>query len=181
MQQLGQAAQQISKVTETITDISSQTNLLALNATIEAARAGSSGKGFAVVANEVKELARQTSAATEDIKRTIAGVQGFTGTAIADIDKIAGVISEVGQIVSSIAASVEEQTAVTRDVASNIAQASAGVKSVNDRVAQTASVSSQRLKIGPWPISARPQTIGMFASRSYSLGFNCEYTNGGVC
>jgi methyl-accepting chemotaxis protein len=141
MQQLGQAARDIGKVTETITDISSQTNLLALNATIEAARAGAAGKGFAVVANEIKELARQTAAATEDIKAKIAGVQTSAGGAIADIEKISAVIREVGSIVSSIAASIEEQAVVTKDVAGNIAQASAGVRDSNERVAQTAAVS----------------------------------------
>jgi methyl-accepting chemotaxis protein len=141
MQQLGQAAQEIGKVTETITDISSQTNLLALNATIEAARAGAAGKGFAVVANEIKELARQTAAATEDIKSKIAGVQTSTGGAIADIEKITGVIKEVGSIVASIAAAIEEQATVTKDVAGNIAQASTGVKDANERVSQTATVS----------------------------------------
>jgi methyl-accepting chemotaxis protein len=141
MQQLGDAAREIGKVTETITDISSQTNLLALNATIEAARAGAAGKGFAVVANEIKELARQTAAATEDIKAKIAGVQTSTGGAIADIEKITGVIKEVGSIVSTIAAAIEEQATVTKDVAGNIAQASAGVKDANERVAQTATVS----------------------------------------
>jgi methyl-accepting chemotaxis protein len=141
MQQLGEAARDIGKVTETITDISSQTNLLALNATIEAARAGAAGKGFAVVANEIKELARQTATATEDIKSKIAGVQNSTGSAIADIEKIADVIKEVGTIVSSIAAAIEEQATVTKDVAGNIAQASDGVRDSNDRVAQTASVS----------------------------------------
>jgi methyl-accepting chemotaxis protein len=141
MQQLGQAAKEIGKVTETITDISSQTNLLALNATIEAARAGAAGKGFAVVANEIKELARQTAAATEDIKSKIAGVQSSTGGAIADIEKITGVIKDVGSIVSTIAAAIEEQATATKDVAGNIARASSGVKDANERVAQTATVS----------------------------------------
>ena len=141
MQQLGQAAQEIGKVTETITDISSQTNLLALNATIEAARAGAAGKGFAVVANEIKELAKQTAAATEDIKAKIGGVQSSAGSAIADIEKITGVIKEVGHLVAGIATAIEEQAAVTRDVAGNIAQASAGVQEANERVAQTAAVS----------------------------------------
>jgi methyl-accepting chemotaxis protein len=141
MQQLGRAAQEIGQVTETITDISSQTKLLALNATIEAARAGAAGKGFGVVANEIKELAKQTAAATEDIKAKIGSVQSSAGSAITDIEKITGVIAEVGHIVSSIAASIEEQSVVTKDVAMNIAQASAGVQEANMRVAQTASVS----------------------------------------
>jgi len=141
MKQLGQAAVDIGKVTETITGISSQTNLLALNATIEAARAGAAGKGFAVVANEIKELAKQTAAATEDIKTKISGIQTSTGSAIVDIEKITAVINEVGHIVSGIATAIEEQSAVTRDVAGNVAQASAGVREANERVAQTAAVS----------------------------------------
>ena len=140
MQQLGQAAQEIGKVTETITDISAQTNLLALNATIEAARAGTAGKGFAVVANEIKELAKQTSEATEDIKAKISGVQTSTNEAIGNITQITGVIKEIGNIVSSIAVAIEEQSTVTRDVAGNIAQASTLVRDVNDRVTQTATV-----------------------------------------
>ena len=140
MQQLGDAAQEIGQVTETITDISSQTNLLALNATIEAARAGAAGKGFAVVANEIKELAKQTAAATEDIKTKIGGVQASAGNAISDIEKITAVVAEVGHIVASIATAIEEQAAVTRDVAGNIAQASFGVQEANERVNQTATV-----------------------------------------
>lgn len=141
MQELGHAAREIGKVTEAINEISSQTNLLALNATIEAARAGAAGKGFAVVASEIKDLARQTAAATEDIKGKIAGVQGAAGSAIADIERITGVIGEVGHLVSDIAISIDEQATVTRDVAANIAQASAGVQDANERVGQTASVS----------------------------------------
>ncbi|MBK7142529.1 MAG: methyl-accepting chemotaxis protein [bacterium] len=141
MQQLGMAATEIGKVTGMITEISSQTNLLALNATIESARAGAAGKGFAVVANEIKELAKQTALATEDIKAKINGVQGSASNAIVDIEKITGVIAEVNQLVASIATAIEEQATVTRDVAGNIAHASAGVKEVNERVAQTALVS----------------------------------------
>jgi len=146
MKDLGRAAQDIGKVTETITSISAQTNLLALNATIEAARAGAAGKGFAVVANEIKELAQQTAAATEDIKSKISGIQASTGGAMGDIEKIAHVIKEVGEIVSSIAAAIEEQSTVTKDVATNIAQASTGVKDANERVSQTASVSQNIAK-----------------------------------
>jgi methyl-accepting chemotaxis protein len=146
MRDLGRAAQDIGKVTETITSISAQTNLLALNATIEAARAGAAGKGFAVVANEIKELAQQTAQATEDIKSKIAGIQASTGGAMGDIEKIAQVIKEVGDIVSSIAAAIEEQSTVTKDVATNIAQASVGVKDANERVSQTATVSQNIAK-----------------------------------
>jgi len=141
MRKLGESAHQIGDVTETINDISAQTNLLALNATIEAARAGAAGKGFAVVASEIKELARQTAEATEDIKAKIAAIQGSTDSAVGEIGLITDVIREVGGIVASIAAAIEEQATVTRDVAGNIAQASAGVHDASERVAQTAEVS----------------------------------------
>jgi methyl-accepting chemotaxis protein len=141
MQQMGLAAREIGQVTDTITNISAQTNLLALNATIEAARAGAAGKGFAVVANEIKELARQTAEATEDIRARIAGVQSATATAITDIEQITAVVEEAGGIVSSIAAAIEVQAMVTKDVAENIAQASSGVRDANSHVAETAEVS----------------------------------------
>lgn len=143
MNQLGAAAQLIGKVTETITEISSQTNLLALNATIEAARAGSAGKGFAVVANEIKELAKQTAAATEDIKGRIAGVQASTTGGIAEIEKVSQVIHEVSDIVSSIAAAIEEQSTVTKDIARNISEASTGVQDANKRVSETSQGAAQ--------------------------------------
>ena len=94
-----------------------------------------------MVANEIKELARQTAEATENIKARIAGVQSSAGAAITDIDQITAVIKEVDGIVSSIAAAIEEQAAVTKDVAGNIAQASAGVRDANSHIAQTAEVS----------------------------------------
>jgi methyl-accepting chemotaxis protein len=137
---LGRAAQEIGKVTETITSISNQTNLLALNATIEAARAGSAGKGFAVVATEIKELAQQTAAATEDIKAKILGVQNSTGSAVEDIEKITRVVREVSEIVASIATAIEEQSVVTRDIAANISQATSGVTDANMRIGQTSNV-----------------------------------------
>ncbi len=138
---LGQSALDIGKVTETITSISNQTNLLALNATIEAARAGAAGKGFAVVATEIKELAKQTAAATEDIKNKIAGVQNSTTSTVDDIEKVMGVIHEISDIVTTIATAIEEQSVVTKDIAANISQASLGVDDANHRIAQTSTVS----------------------------------------
>ena len=141
LRELGDSAQQIGKVTDTISAISSQTNLLALNATIEAARAGEAGRGFAVVANEIKELALKTAEATNDIRSRINGVQAATGSAVSDIDQIVHVIGEVNTIVTTIAAAIEEQSAVTREVATNIAQATTGVQDANVRSAEMSVVS----------------------------------------
>lgn len=141
--ELGKAADEINKVTEAITEISEQTNLLALNATIEAARAGEAGKGFAVVANEIKDLARQTAAATLDIKNKIAGVQEATGVTVKEINEIGQVIADVDKIVATIAAAVEEQTATTKEIAQNVQQASQGIGEVNENVAQSSSVASE--------------------------------------
>ena len=142
MNLLGEAAREIGKVTEVITEISSQTNLLALNATIEAARAGAAGKGFAVVANEIKALAQQTAAATEDIKARIGGVQSSTAQGVSEIKKVTDVIHQVSDIVGSIAAAIEEQATATKDIARNIAEASIGVQDANLRVAESSQVST---------------------------------------
>lgn len=137
---LGQSAQDIGKVTETITSISNQTNLLALNATIEAARAGVAGKGFAVVATEIKELAKQTASATEDIKIKISDVQNSTANTVGDIERVMKVIHDISDIVTTIATAIEEQSVVTRDIAANISQATRGVDEANERVSQTSTV-----------------------------------------
>ena len=141
--ELGGAATEISKVTEVITEISEQTNLLALNATIEAARAGEAGKGFAVVANEIKELAKQTAAATQDIKAKVEGIQNTTLATVTEIEEISGVISNVDEIVSSIASAVEQQAATTQEIAENVAQASQGIGEVNQNVAQSTAVAAE--------------------------------------
>lgn len=140
MNLLGQAAQEIGKVTETISEISAQTNLLALNATIEAARAGSAGKGFAVVANEIKALAQQTAAATEDIKQRIGGVQSSATNGVGSIEKVSNVIREVTDIVTCIAAAIEEQATVTKDISRNIAEASSGVQDASRQVTESSIV-----------------------------------------
>lgn len=145
-QGFGKVAKDIGKVTETITEISEQTNLLALNATIEAARAGEAGKGFAVVANEIKELARQTAAATLQIKSQIEGIQGSADDTIKEITRITSSINEVDEIVSTISASVEEQSVTTKEIAENIAQASSGISEVNSNAAQSSMIVSEIAK-----------------------------------
>ncbi len=144
--ELGVAAQEVGKVTETITEISEQTNLLALNATIEAARAGEAGKGFAVVANEIKDLAKQTSDATSEIKEKISKIQSATTNSVTDITEIAGVISEVNEMVSNISITVEEQANATEEIANNVSQASQGIQEVNENVAQASSVTGEVAK-----------------------------------
>lgn len=134
---LAESAKKIGKVTETITEISEQTNLLALNATIEAARAGEAGKGFAIVANEIKELARQTAAATIDIKQQIDEMQSTTTSTIGDIGSISTVIDEINSRISGIASAVEEQVTTTTEISMNIAQAAQGIVEVNENVAQS--------------------------------------------
>jgi methyl-accepting chemotaxis protein len=141
--ELGKGAQEIGKVTETITEISEQTNLLALNATIEAARAGDAGKGFAVVANEIKELARQTAEATQDIKDRINKIQSSTSGAVTQVEGISKVINDVNEIVSTIATAVEEQSATTREIAGNVSQASGGIQEVSENIAQLSTVAGE--------------------------------------
>jgi methyl-accepting chemotaxis protein len=120
------ASQEIGEIIRTITSIAEQTNLLALNATIEAARAGESGKGFAVVAGEVKELARETASATEDITVKISAIQSTTEAAISSIGQISAVINEIHEKQATIASAVEEQTAVTQKMGTNVYEISAG-------------------------------------------------------
>jgi methyl-accepting chemotaxis protein len=123
---LGDSSTEIGQVIKVITSIAQQTNLLALNATIEAARAGEAGKGFAVVANEVKQLAKQTAKATEDISRKIEAIQGDTKNAVGAIGQISGVIRQVNDISNTIATAVEEQNATTNEMARNVSEAAAG-------------------------------------------------------
>ncbi|CAM3731587.1 methyl-accepting chemotaxis protein [Nocardioides zeicaulis] len=123
---LGDSSTEVGNVVKVITSIAQQTNLLALNATIEAARAGEAGKGFAVVANEVKDLAQETSTATEDISRRIQAIQEDTGAVVAAIAEIAEIIGQINDTQATIASAVEEQTATTNEMSRNVAQAATG-------------------------------------------------------
>ncbi len=123
---LGESSAEIGKVVKVITSIAEQTNLLALNATIEAARAGDAGKGFAVVANEVKELAKQTGKATEDISQMVQAIQTDTKRAAEAIGQISAIINQINDFQNTIASAVEEQTATTTEISQNISEAATG-------------------------------------------------------
>jgi len=137
---LGDSSGQIDNVVRLISSIAQQTKLLALNATIEAARAGESGKGFAVVAGEVKDLARQTSSATEDVGRRIDTIQTDTGSTVTDIGKMSEVITQINGFQSSIAGAVEEQSATTREISRSMVP----VSKSSDSIAASAAKMAER-------------------------------------
>lgn len=139
MIKLDESARQIGKIVELINQIAEQTNLLALNATIEAASAGEAGRGFAVVANEVKELARQSAAATQDIRLQVNLIQENTANSMEAIDDVAKVIEQVSQIASSIAAAVEEQSATTSEIVRSLHNVTSSTKTLSDNVKNASS------------------------------------------
>jgi methyl-accepting chemotaxis protein len=150
---LGDSSIEIGKVIKVITSIAQQTNLLALNATIEAARAGEAGKGFAVVANEVKELAKQTASATEDISQKIEAIQADTRGVVQAITEIGQIIQQINDYQNTTASAVEEQTATTNEIARSAAEAATGgneiarnITSVSQAAKQTAQGASDALE-----------------------------------
>ncbi|HME08122.1 MAG TPA: methyl-accepting chemotaxis protein [Bryobacteraceae bacterium] len=135
---LGASSAEIGNVVKVITSIAQQTNLLALNATIEAARAGEAGKGFAVVANEVKELAKQTAKATEEISKKIEAIQSDTGGAVKAIDEIGAIINQINDITNSIASAVEEQTVTTNEISRSVGEAASGSADISKNISGVA-------------------------------------------
>ncbi len=131
---LGASSAEVGSVVQTISGIAEQTNLLALNATIEAARAGEAGRGFAVVASEVKELARQTSTATADIRTRIGGIQQDVAATVAAIRQISGIIEQINASQHTVATAVEEQAATSAEMNRNLGEAGKGTTQIAEQV-----------------------------------------------
>ncbi len=135
---LGESSAEIGEVVKMITSIAQQTSLLALNATIEAARAGEAGKGFAVVANEVKELAKETAQATEEIGHKVHSIQEATEAAITAIDQITSIMKQVDEASTTIASAVEEQSITVQEISQNVAHAAQGTQQIADNTGAVA-------------------------------------------
>ncbi len=138
MTDLRQSAEEIGKVTGVIQVIAQQTNLLALNAAIEAASAGEAGRGFAVVANEVKELAKQTTTATEDIAAKIQMIQNKTDKAVAAIAHIVEIIGRINDLQGLISRAVDQQQEASGSISKNVTEAAAGVNEISRNINESA-------------------------------------------
>jgi methyl-accepting chemotaxis protein len=158
---LGVSSQEIGNVVKVITSIAAQTNLLALNATIEAARAGEAGKGFAVVANEVKELAQETSRATEDIVSRVEAIQNDTAGAVEAIGEIASIIQSINDFQMTIASAVEEQTATTNEMSRNVSEAATGSGDITSNITGVATAASATTEAVSATRAAIDRLVGM--------------------
>jgi len=174
VKRLGESSSEIGKVVELISSIAEQTNLLALNATIEAARAGEAGKGFAVVANEVKDLAKETAQATDEISRKIETIQQDTRNAISAISGFATLIQDVNDISTTIAASVEEQSATTLEISRNVQEAAYGGGDIAANIGAVAGV-VQQTQAGAGEIDAAVCELGEIAGRLQGLVSKFRY------
>jgi len=170
IQGLAEAANKIGEVVAIITDIADQTNLLALNATIEAARAGDAGKGFAVVASEVKNLANQTSKATDEIGSQISNIQGATQDAVVAIQRISKTIKKIDEVGSAIAAAVEEQGSATQEIARNVEQAATGTNEVSANISGVNSAAGDTGQAASEVLNA----VGTLTEQSNSVGQHVE-------
>ncbi|BBH53816.1 methyl-accepting chemotaxis protein [Fluviispira sanaruensis] len=165
---LGESSQEIGHVIKVISSIAQQTNLLALNATIEAARAGDAGRGFAVVANEVKELAKQTAKATEDITNKITGIQRDSQSSVQAVTEIAQTIEKLNTIATAIAASVEEQAATTNEVSRVVKESTKGVLNIAENV-KVVSTAANETTIGADQVLTAAKSLSEIAVQLETL------------
>lgn len=172
--QLGVSSSEIGKVIKVITSIAQQTNLLALNATIEAARAGEAGKGFAVVANEVKELAKETARATEEIGQKIEAIQTDTQAAVKAIGEVSQIINQVNDISNVIASAVEEQTATTTEIGRNVTEAAMGTNEIATSIAGVAK-SAELTTSGAAETQQSARTLGEMAAKLEVLAAGAKH------
>jgi methyl-accepting chemotaxis protein len=172
---LGESSSEIGKVIKVITSIAEQTNLLALNATIEAARAGEAGKGFAVVANEVKELAKETAKATEDIGIKIEAIQADTRGAVDSIQQIGKVIAQINDISNTIASAVEEQTATANEMSRNVGEAAKGTSEIAQNITAVAQA-AQSTTQGATNAQQAASELARMAAELQQLGAGQETT-----
>jgi methyl-accepting chemotaxis protein len=165
---LGESSVEIGKVIKVITSIAQQTNLLALNATIEAARAGEAGKGFAVVANEVKELAKETAKATEEIGQKIDAIQSDTKGAVQAIGEISAIINQINDISNNIASAVEEQTVTTNEIGRNVGEAAKGTNEIAKNIGGVA-IAAQNTTRGAADMQKAAQSLSGMAAQLQGL------------
>jgi methyl-accepting chemotaxis protein len=171
---LGQSSAEIGQVIKVITSIAQQTNLLALNATIEAARAGEAGKGFAVVANEVKELAKETAKATEDISRKIEAIQGDTNGAVSAISQISQVIGQISDIQTTIASAIEQQSATTNEIGRTLAEAAKGSTDISKNIGGVAEA-ARATTVGATDTSKSAHSLEKMAAELQTLVSQFRY------
>jgi methyl-accepting chemotaxis protein len=177
--ELARSSAEIGNVIKVITSIAHQTNLLALNATIEASRAGDAGKGFAVVANEVKELAKQTAIATEEISRKIEAIQGETKTTTHSIGQITGIITQINNISNTIAGSIEDQTTTTNDMVRNVNHAATGSAQIVDNMKAVANAAKNTTQ-GAEETNEAAQKLSKMAAELRKLVSQFKYSSNGA-
>jgi methyl-accepting chemotaxis protein len=175
---LGESSAEIGQVIKVITSIAQQTNLLALNATIEAARAGEAGKGFAVVANEVKELAKETAKATEDISKRIEAIQTDTKGSVDAIAQITAIIKQINDISNTIASAVEEQTATTNEIARNVGEAAKGSAQIAENVVAVATAAKSTTQ-GAGDTQTAAQELSRMAAELQAVVARFTFDNSG--
>ena len=144
---LASTSQKIGEIIDLINSIAGQTNLLALNATIEAARAGEMGKGFAIVAQEVKALAGQTAAATEEISNQIMSIQNQTNDAVEAIDCVNEISQKITVLSSGIETAVEEQNSATMDISDKVSVLVKNMERTAGTIDEVAGASESGLEI----------------------------------